>query len=325
MNNSQIFNERWRLASVDHDALIRYGLFAIICALAFVIFNMQGNTADLENYSRSIFAWLFARWRNEANFGPSDYSHGYIVPIVSLGVIYWRRKEIMAAPKKVSIMGLSILILGLVMQWLAAKSQHPRISAMSLIVVSWGIPYYFFGWRVAKLMIFPAAYLIFCIPLNFLDSITFPLRMLVTMLTTGLLNGLGIMAEQDGTGIHSLAAGGFDFDVADPCSGLKSLLAMTALTAVYAFLTQKTILKQWILFLSAVPLAIVGNIARITTIAIVAEAFGAKIATDIYHDYSGYVVFSIAIGLMVFIGALLNMNFKEKFGLWKQDLISPIS
>ena len=149
--------------------------------------------------------------------------------------------------------------------------------------------------------------------------------MLVTMLTTGLLNGLGIMAEQDGTGIHSLAAGGFDFDVADPCSGLKSLLAMTALTAVYAFLTQKTILKQWILFLSAIPLAIIGNIARITTIAIVAEAFGAKIATDIYHDYSGYVVFSIAIGLMVFLGTLLNMNFKEKIALWKQDLISPIS
>ena len=122
-----------------------------------------------------------------------------------------------------------------------------------------------------------------------------------------------------------MAAGGFSFDVADPCSGIKSLLAMTALTAVYAYFTQKTWWKKWLLFLSSIPLAIVGNVARITTVSFVAEAFGEKLALGLYHDYSGYVVFSVAIGLMIGLGSLLNLNFMELRERWKYALLSPTS
>ena len=100
---------------------------------------------------------------------------------------------------------------------------------------------------------------------------------------------------------------------------------MTALTAVYAYLTQKTLVKQWILFLSSIPLAIIGNIARITTVALVAEAFGQKLASGLYHDYSGYVVFSVAIGLMVGVGSLLNLDYRGAWRRWKQRLLSPTS
>jgi exosortase/archaeosortase family protein len=100
---------------------------------------------------------------------------------------------------------------------------------------------------------------------------------------------------------------------------------MTALTAVYAYLTQKTLLRKWILFLCCVPLAIIGNIARITTVGLVAEAFGERLATGIYHDYSGYVVFGVAIALMVAVGSLLNMNYKEVWRQWKHAYLDPIS
>jgi exosortase len=113
--------------------------------------------------------------------------------------------------------------------------------------------------------------------------------------------------------------------VADPCSGLRSLLAMTALTAVYAYLTQRTLLRKWLLFLASIPLAIVGNMARITTVALVAQAFGEKLALGIYHDYSGYVVFSVAITLMVALGGLLNLDYEVMWSRWKQRLLSPIS
>ena len=146
-----------------------------------------------------------------------------------------------------------------------------------------------------------------------------------TVISTALLNGLGIAAERSGSAIYSAAAGGFNFDVADPCSGIRSLLAMTALTAVYAYATQKTLLKKWILFLCSIPLAIIGNIARITTVALVAKAFGQKVATGLYHDYSGYIFFPVAIGLMVGVGSLLNLDFNRMWNQWKQDLLSPIS
>jgi exosortase len=322
---TQIWSERWRLAALEREALVRIALTSIIVGLMYVLFHIQGNTSDIRLFGRSAILWMVNRWMDPTSFGGQDYSHGFLIPIVSFGVLWWKRKEIARAPRYVSKAGLAIVVLGLLIHWLGAKSQQPRASLFGLLVLLWGIPFYFYGWEVAKWLIFPCSYLIFCIPLNFLDSLTFPLRILSTIIATSLLNGLGIAAERSGSAIYSTAAGGFNFDVADPCSGIRSLLAMTALTAVYAYATQKTLLKKWILFLCSIPLAIIGNIARITTIALVAEAFGQKVATGLYHDYSGYILFPVAIGLMVGVGSLLNLDFKKVWMQWKQHLLSPIS
>lgn len=322
---TKIWSERWRLAALEREDLIRIGLTSVIVGMMCVLFHIQGNTSDIRLFGRSAIAWMVNRWMVADLFGGQDYSHGFLIPFVSIGVLWWKRKEIASAPRYVSKAGLAVVVIGLLIHWLGAKSQQPRASLFGMLVLFWGIPFYFYGWQVAKWLIFPCSYLIFCIPLNFLDSLTFPLRILSTIISTALLNGLGIEAERSGSAIYSTAAGGFNFDVADPCSGIRSLLAMTALTAVYAYVTQKTLLKKWVLFISSIPLAIIGNIARITTIALVAEAFGQKVATGLYHDYSGYILFPVAIGLMVGIGVLLNLDFKKVWTQWKQNLLNPIS
>lgn len=257
--------------------------------------------------------------------GGADYSHGYLIPFVTLGVLWLKRHDLANAPKSVSQIGLAVIIAALMFHWLGAKAQQTRLSLFSIILLFWGVPFYFYGWQVAKQLIFPCAYLVFCIPLNFLDTISFPLRLFAAAASTTILNGLGIAAERSGSAIYSAAAGGFNFDVADPCSGIRSLLAMTALTAVYAYLTQRTLLKKWILFACAIPLAIIGNMARIATIALVAQAFGEQLALTLYHDYSGYVVFGVAIGCMVAIGSALNTNYREAWQQWKHANLSPIS
>jgi exosortase len=321
MDKSAIWSERWRLAVLPKDTVIRLGLVSLMVGFVFVLFHLQGNTTDIRSYGRSAILWMVRRW-NETG---GDFSHGWLIPFVSFGIVWYKRRDLEAAPKQVSQAGLYVVILGLLLHWLGVKGEQPRLSLMALIVLTWGVPFYLFGWQVAKLLLFPCSYLIFCIPLNFLDSLTFPLRMFVTVVATSILNGLGIAAERSGSAIYSLAAGGFNFDVADPCSGLRSLLAMTALTAVYAYLTQKTLLKQWILFLSSIPLAIIGNVARITTVALVAAAFGDKLALGLYHDYSGYVVFSVAIALMVGVGHILSIDYQQAWCRWKQQLLSPTS
>ncbi|MBI9020248.1 MAG: exosortase/archaeosortase family protein, partial [Verrucomicrobia bacterium] len=166
----------------------------------------------------------------------------------------------------------------------------------------------------------PCSYLIFCIPLNFMDVLAFPLRMLSTKMAVSMLGGIGVEAARSGTAIYipSMPTG---MDVADPCSGLRSLLAMTALTAVYAYFTQRTLVKQWILFMSSIPLAVIGNISRIVTIAVVSEAIGGRVALGLYHDYSGYILFTAAIVMMVLIGGLLNLDFREVMEKWKTALL----
>jgi exosortase len=314
----KVWSERWRLGALNVQELVQIGLFSVMIGLMFMLFHMLGNTVEGIG-SRSAFIWMFARWHDTISFG-ADYSHGYFIPFVSLGVIWYKRKEIFSVDMRTDWRGLGVVLAALFLHWLGAKMQQTRLSLVSLMFLLWGIPFYLFGWELAKKLIFPCSYLIFCIPLNFLDSIAFPLRMFSTELATHMLNGLGITAVRSGTAIFipSMPTG---MDVADPCSGLRSLLAMTALTAVYAYFTQETLLKKWILFAASIPLAVIGNIARIVTIAIVSEAIGGSLALGIYHDYSGYILFTAAISMMVVMGSLLNLKFSEVINKCKSVLL----
>ncbi len=316
--DEKIWSERWNLAALSAEDFIRIGLSSVIIGLLFVIYHFQGNTENISAYGRSAFIWLVFRW----NSPYSNFSHGWIIVPASLYLLWKQREALMAAfpERKLCRAGLVLIICALLFHWLGARVTHPRISLVALILLIWGIPLYFWGWRVAKEIIFPCSYLIFCIPLNFLDSLTFPLRITATKISVLLINGLGVAVKRVGSGIYSETAQGFKLDVADPCSGLRSLLAMTALTAVYAWFTQKTLLKKWILFICAVPLAIAGNIVRITALALVAEAFGEDVATGLYHDYSGYIVFAVAILLMVGLGNLLDKDLNKAWEKWKLGL-----
>jgi len=315
----KIWSERWRLCALERRELIQIGLVSTLMGLIFMMFHMLGNTVEDVN-SRSAFQWMFARWGDTISFG-ADYSFGYFVPFVSIGVIWVKRKEIFSVDRRVDAHGLAIVILALTLHWLGAKMQQTRFSLMSLVLLIWGIPFYLFGWSFAKKMIFPCSYLIFCIPLNFLDVIAFPLRLLSTKMAVFSLSGIGIEATRSGTAIfiQSMPKG---MDVADPCSGLRSLLAMTALTAVYAYFTQRTLVRKWILFLASIPLAVIGNIARIVTISVVSEAVGGRVALGLYHDYSGYILFIASITMMVLVGGLLNLQFSEVIKKWKSVLLS---
>lgn len=321
--SNKIYSERWHLAVVGRDEMVHLFFLALIAGLMFIMFHMLGNTVE-DVHSRSAFVWMVARWSDKISFG-ADYSHGYLIPFVSMGVIWLKREELIAAPKRIAKLGLLVIVGALLMHWLGAKMQQTRLSLMGLILLFWGIPYYLMGWQVAKILIFPCAYLIFCVPLNFLDSMTFPLKMLATQASNGLLNGLGIEAVSEGSKIKLVQNPDISYEVAAACSGLRSLLAMTAITAVYAYLTQKTLLKKWILFLSSIPLAVIGNIVRVTTIFLVAQAFSKNIADGLYHSYSGYIVFAASISCMVAFGSLLNINYKELFKKWKQEITSHTS
>ena len=318
----KVWSERWRLGALATPELVRIGLISVMIGLLFMLFHMLGNTV-VNVESRSAFHWMFARWHDTLSYG-ADYSHGYFIPFVSLLVIWYRRKEIFSVDMAVDWRGLWVIVGALFLHWLGAKMQQTRFSLLSLVMLIWGIPFYLFGWPLAKKLIFPCAYLLFCIPLNFMDVIAFPLRMFSTKLAVGMLNGIGIESVRRGTAIFipSMPTG---LDVADPCSGLRSLLAMTALTAVYAYFTQKTLLKKWILFAASIPLAVVGNIARIVTIAVVSEAIGGKLALGVYHDYSGYILFTASITMMVLIGAVLNLEFKEEYKKCKSVLLRRTS
>ena len=291
--------------------LMAFGIVALLAAL----YGFNGNAEEVAFRGRSAILWMVSRWQGVAG----DLSHGWVIPLMSLFVVWRSRRSLLDAARQPSAAGLWVLGLALVLLPIGVRIQQTRISLLSLIGVLWGLPFYLWGWPVAKRLIFPCAYLLFCIPMSFLDSMTFPLRMFSSRAATLVLSGLGVPADRVGTTIQLGPGGGMRLDVADACSGLHYLLAMCALTAAYAYFTQKTLIRQWLLFLASVPLAMAGNVARIVVIGIAAQLFGLEVAMRIYHDASGYVVFAVAITLMIGVGALVGVRWREKLQQWKQN------
>jgi exosortase len=216
--------------------------------------------------------------------------------------------------------GLGVVLLAVALYWVGARAANPRVVAMSLVVLLFGLILYLAGWNWARELWFPCAFLVFMIPLNFLEQyISFPLRLFVASVAAKSLAVVGLDVYQNGTGIYSISGRFAPLDVADPCSGIRSLVALMALAALYGYLTMNRGWKKWVIFLANVPLAVVGNLARIATVVLVAQGFGSELAKRIYHDYSGYIVFSMAILCMIALGIGLNLRYRELWRRWLHE------
>lgn len=243
-----------------------------------------------------------------------DMSHGWVVPLVSLYVLWRERRTLRESAGTPSWIGAVWVFVFLIVAWLGDRGGQSRIEQVSFIGLMWAIPYAFWGCGVERLMRFPAAYLFFTIPVSsFTDFFTIHLRMASVAMATGVLNGLGIAVERSGTALFSRTPGGtFNVDVADPCSGIHSLFAMMALTAAYAYFTQKGFWKKGLLFICSLPIAVIGNMVRIMSICVVASWFGQEVATGYYHDYSGFVIFVVGVFLMFYLGEQIKkMDFSK--------------
>lgn len=235
-----------------------------------------------------------------------DMSYGWYVPVFSLYVLWRERRELAESAGRPGILGLVAMLPFLAAGFLGTRGIQIRFEILGFAGLLWSLGWTFFGWRVAKRTVFAAAFLLFCMPLaTYLDVVTVHLRLVASSTAFVLLKGFGLDVIRRGTMLMS-STGSFAIDIAEPCSGLRSLFALTALTAGYSYFTQPTWLRRAVLFSLAVPIAIMGNVMRIVTIALVGMTCSEEFATGFYHDYSGYVVFLVAIALMVACGGAID-------------------
>ena len=237
-----------------------------------------------------------------------------LLPVTIVWQIWALRRHLVGREEPPTTAGPAVVAVAMAIYYLGVKAVQPRVVVVSGIVLLYGLALSFRGRDVFRMVFFPITFLFLMVPLNFLDNMVgFPLRMFVARISTLALNGLGIEAVQRGSGIISPI---FSFDVADPCSGIRSLMALTTVTAAYGYVTKRAHWKRWFLFLCAMPLAVFGNLARVISIALVAQVYGQKTATEVYHEWSGFILFPVALGIMVLIGYLLNFRFGRLFGNW---------
>jgi exosortase len=313
----QLFSSR-QSDPADRDSSKRTLLMVVLLGIVFYAYFIS-KTCVVGIQPRSLVGWLLSYWSRGG-----EYAHGYVVPIIAAVVAGWRWKtRLHSVPLSASNTGLGVLSSAVVLYWVGVRASNPRIIAISLVVLVFGLILFLAGWGWAKELWFPCAFLVFMIPLNFLEQyVSFPLRMFVARTSTGLLDVFGLDVFQQGTGIYSKSGRFQPLDVADPCSGIRSLVALMALTSLYGYVTMDRSWKKWVLFFSSIPLAVLGNLARITTVALWAQGFGQESAMQIYHDYSGFIVFSLAILCMIALGATLNLHYREIIYRWTQEEVA---
>jgi exosortase len=300
-------NVATRLPTVPMD-WVKWGLGLAVGALVVYAYWVQPVERGMTCYQ-----WITGHWSHVSN-----YSHGPLIPLIAAGLVWWKRKELFDQEIHPIAWGPVIVGLAMAAYYFGVKAIQPRIVVFSFVLLLYGLVLSLAGRGVFRVLFFPITFLLLMIPLNFLDEqIGLPLQQFMARSATGLLNALGIEAVRVGTGIYSRV---FQFDVAAPCSGIRSLMALTTVTAAYAYVTQHIQWKRWVLFLSALPLAVLGNLVRVLSVALVAQVYGKEAAMK-YHDYSaGYIVFGVALSTMVIIGLLLNFDYRR---VW-QKLMKPV-
>jgi exosortase len=207
-------------------------------------------------------------------------------------------------------MGLVFIGTGVALFLLSARCLQPRFALTSVPFLIYGSVLYIWGRQVARIILFPCAFLIFMVPVAAVEQGTFRLQFIITGAVGFLSNLVGIKIDALGTTLTA-ADNSFNFAIAEGCSGIRSLFAMTMLTAIYVHLTQREIWKKIVILAFSVVFAIVGNIGRIFTVILVAKFINPQLAAGIYHDYSGFISFPVALIAMLLFSKLLNLKFSD--------------
>ncbi|QVW33897.1 exosortase/archaeosortase family protein [Geobacter sulfurreducens] len=243
---------------------------------------------------------MVADWYNDEN-----YSHGFIVPLVAGYFTYIRREELAEALVAPSGAGLAVVLLALAQLTVAWLGTEYFLMRSSLVVLIAGMVLYLFGSAVFRLLFLPVLYLFFMVPLPYIlyDAVAFPLKLFVTKVSVKTLQLMGVVVLREGNIIMFPST---TLEVADACSGIRSLVSLLALAVAYACMMTKSPLRRWVIVLSAVPIAICTNALRVIATGVLAQYWGARAAEGFFHEFAGLAVFAVAMVLLVGVGALLK-------------------
>ncbi len=238
------------------------------------------------NRTQSAFSWIWSAWNEE-----NDFEHGPLFPLVIIGLIVHRFRHLRAAVSEGNAWGLAVVLLGALFYAAAYRTLQPRVAMGALPFLLWGSALYLWGWQVARMLLFPLFFFWLAIPLPSFQQATVHLQILAAKgahIGAGLC---GVDTVLSGTEIRATNGSWGPLEIAKGCSGIRSLMALLMISGAWAYVADISFWKRMLLFLAAVPLAIVGNVLRVTSICVIAQYGDAGWAVNTWHDWSGLLLF----------------------------------
>jgi exosortase len=241
---------------------------------------------------RSTLGNLLHRWSVDP-----EYSHGYLVPLFSLGILWFRRSQIAEARLQSSWGALALLGAGAALYlagncfyftWLEQISLLPVLAAICMAVGGW--PALRWAWPAI-------VFLLFMIPLpgRAESLLANPLQRISTLASTNALQTLGFFAQAEGNVILLSEA---ELGVVEACSGLRMLVVFFAVSTAVAIVQRRSLLQRFLIVLSAIPIALSANVLRITLTGVLHETVSSKAANFVFHDVAGWLMIPLALAFL---------------------------
>jgi exosortase len=253
-----------------------------------------------------ILAHLVLQWWNDPNF-----SHGFFVPLFSAFVIWQERSRLTSMILSPSWWGLLFLGFGLCVLIVGQMGAELFLSRLSLLIVLGGLIVLFFGWSFFRALLFPWAFLVLMIPIPAIvfNQITFPLQLLASKVASTTLPWMGVPVLREGNVIilPSMA-----LEVAEACSGIRSLMSLATLAVIYGYLMERKIAMRVLLALASVPIAVAANSLRIVGTGLLVQYWDPEKAEGFFHEFSGWLIFVVSLAMLYLLHQIVRIFWREE-------------
>ena len=242
-----------------------------------------------------VLAALVRQWSSDDN-----YSHGFFVIPLAAFFVWERRESLRQLPPRPSSLG-AILVVGSLLVFAAGTfGAELFLTRVSLIGVLAGSILFIWGRDHFRTLLFPVAFLLLMVPLPALifNQLAFPLQLLASEAGESVISAAGIPVLREGNVLHLPSR---TLEVAEACSGIRSLVSLLMLGIVLGYFTEKRTSSRVLIAVAAVPIAILANASRVAGTGLAAEWISPAAADGFFHTFSGWLMFVVAFaGLLAF-------------------------
>jgi exosortase len=238
-------------------------------------------------------------------FGHSDNSHALLVPFIAAFFVWRKRHELYSAKVRASPWGALILSLSLMVYLLSYAGGLAFPARVAMVSSLFGLVWFCLGGGFIRILAFPILFLLFMVPVPYslMNLVSMPLQLTATRVSAALIQHCSIPVFREG---NMLFFAHTQLEVAEACSGIRSIMSLMMLGFVFSNLSGNAWWKKATFVAMAIPIAMLGNIARITGTGMLAHFYGEKFARGFLHEFSGMVVFAFGFIFLMVVYTLIN-------------------
>ena len=235
-----------------------------------------------------------------------DYSHGFLVPLFAAFLIWDKRNVLSAIPIRQTWSGIVLVVFSIAVLILGVYGVELFTARMSFVLLLTGLIWTFFGWAMVKELRFPLFVLILAIPFPAIvfNQITFPLQLMASRIASDILQVLRVPTLHEGNVIELPV---MKLEVAEACSGIRSLMSLFTLAVFYGYFLEKTTKRRVILALASIPIAVAANVIRIVGTGLCVQYWDPDKALGFFHEFSGWVMFVVSLACLYLVHRAMRL------------------